>query len=111
MISQEYKAHLVLFPFIPYAVTLSLSVNYRSMRRSKIPMSRARARVGFEANTRILKHLGTIFWSASTMATMADTMLKELDRVYAQVTESESRKNQQDSDTFTNGKSFWFHCL
>lgn len=73
-------------------------------------MCRARARDGFEANSHILKHLGTIFWSASTMADMADITLKELDRVYAQVTESELRRNQRDVlDTSMKGMLFCFH--
>ena len=97
MIGHEFRDQLVLLPFVPYAVSLSLSVVYREMRRSKIPMYRARARNALEANCRILENLGQIFWSAAVMASMGNLTLKELDRVYSNVTDAESRKHQEHS--------------
>jgi hypothetical protein len=103
MVGHEYCHQLVLFPFVPYAVSLSLSVNYREMRRSKIPMFRARARIAFEANCGILKQLGKIFWTAAVMAEMGSKTLEEVDRVYSQVTDETRRKQSVAILASTNG--------
>ncbi|EXJ73418.1 uncharacterized protein A1O5_03178 [Cladophialophora psammophila CBS 110553] len=95
MVGHEFRDQLVLLPFVPYAVSLSLSVNYRELRRSKIPMYRSRARNALEMNCRILETLGEIFWSAAVMADMGNVTLKELDRVYANVAGTELRKSQR----------------
>ncbi|KAJ9660429.1 hypothetical protein H2198_002547 [Neophaeococcomyces mojaviensis] len=103
MAGHEFRDQLVLLPFVPYAISLSLSVNYREMRRSKIPMSRSRAKIAFEANCQILERLGEIFWSAAAMAEMGNLTLKELDRVYAQVADADPRKPQEvDGDPQAN---------
>ncbi len=60
-------------------------------------MCRARARNDMQSNCRILERLGEIFWSASVMAEMGNMTLKELDRVYSDVAEAQSRKQQQHS--------------
>lgn len=105
MAGHEFRDQLVLLPFVPYAISLSLSVNYREMRRSKIPMSRSRAKIAFEANCQILERLGEIFWSAAAMAEMGNLTLKELDRVYAQVADADPRKPQEvDGDPQANSK-------
>lgn len=67
-------------------------------------MSRARARISFEANCGILKQLGEIFWSAAVMAEMGDKILKEVDRVYSQVTDETRRKQSVAILAPTNGK-------
>ena len=83
MMVQDYDSSVTLFPFAPYAVTLASSVNYREMRRSKVPLFRARARVSFEKNCAVLRHLGEIFWSAAVIADMGKLTLGEVDRAYA----------------------------
>lgn len=93
IVGHEHRHRLVLFPFVPYAISLSLSVSYREMRRSKIPMLRARARIAFEANCLILKELGEKFSSAAVMADMGNMTLEEVDRAYSRVTD-ESRRRQ-----------------
>ena len=60
-------------------------------------MCRARARNDMQSNCRILERLGEIFWSASVMAQMGNMTLKELDRVYSDVADAQSRKQQQHS--------------
>lgn len=99
---KEVRDQLVLFPFIPYAFSLSLSVAYREMRHNKMPMSRARARTQFQNNCEVLNRLGDIFWSASVMAEMGKSTLKEMDRVYSVVAVSGQRKLQPDA---ANGES------
>ena len=92
--SHEVRDQLILFPFVPYAFSLSLSVAYREMRHNKIPMSRARARTQFQNNCESLGQLGEVFTSASTMAEMGRSTLKEMDRVFSVVAVSEQRKSQ-----------------
>lgn len=68
-------------------------------------MSRSRAKIAFEANCRILERLGETYWSAAAMAEMGNLTLKELDRVYAQAVDGNSRKSQETSgDIQTKGK-------
>jgi hypothetical protein len=112
LVDQEFRDQLVLLPFVPYAVSLSLSVNYRELRRSKIPAHRARARIGVEVNCRILERLGKIFGSAAVMAETGSITLKELDRVCTSVKHDEQRKAYDNSHADTNtGKccllKFW----
>jgi len=100
MVGNECQDHLVLFPFVPYAVSLSLSIAYREMRRNKVPMYRARARADLQTNCHILEVLGEIFWSASIMADVGKSTLRELDRAYASIANSQQRRTQQE---VTNG--------
>ena len=92
--AQEYREQLVLFPFVPYAVSLSLSVAYRELRHSKAPLHRSRARTSLQANCNVLQDLGKVFWSASMMANMCESTLREMDRVYAAVSNLQQRKTQ-----------------
>ena len=88
IVGDEFYGQLVLFPFVPYAVSLSLSVAYREMRHNKVPMYRARAQVDHRTNCHVLENLGKIFWSASVMAEMGKSTLRELDKVYSSVTDA-----------------------
>ncbi|EPE32905.1 hypothetical protein GLAREA_05917 [Glarea lozoyensis ATCC 20868] len=72
---------LTLFPFIPYAISLSLSIAYRRMRHSKIAMYRARAQKEIQATSLILEQLGEFFWSAGMMAKMGLETVREVERV------------------------------
>ncbi|KAJ4982960.1 hypothetical protein SVAN01_11560 [Stagonosporopsis vannaccii] len=92
LVGHEFHDQLVPLPFIPYAVSLSLSVSYRELRRNRIPTHRARARNGMEVNCRILKELGRISGSAATMARTGSMTLKELDRVCTSVKDDEQRR-------------------
>lgn len=95
IVDQEFRDQLSFFPFVPYAVSLSLSVAYREMRHSKIPMYRARARLKLQNICNILQSLGEIFWSASTLGDMGQATIREMDRVYSAVANSQHRENQQ----------------
>ncbi|KAI9147542.1 hypothetical protein HJFPF1_12568 [Paramyrothecium foliicola] len=67
-------------PFIPYAVSLALSVEYRKMRHSRLPMFRARAMNSFRRNCEMLRDFGEYFWSASVVAGLSGRVLKEMER-------------------------------
>ncbi|KAI0015472.1 hypothetical protein F4780DRAFT_786730 [Xylariomycetidae sp. FL0641] len=83
IVGEEFADQLCYLPIIPYGVSLSLSVSYRKMRHSKIPLFRNRGEAAFRANTRLLKSLDDTFWTAKTMVAMAEKVLMELDRAVA----------------------------
>ena len=95
----ELRNHLSLFPFVPYAVSLSLSVAYREMRHTKIAMYRARARSAMIRICEILQEIGEVSWSAEMMAEMGKATLKEMDRVYNEVASGRQRRNGQERRT------------
>jgi hypothetical protein len=94
-IIRELHDQLTLFPFVPYATSLSMSIAYREMRHSKLPLHRARSRAQFETLCDALSELEGIFWSASTTSKMGKKLLKEMDRVFTAVSASETRRPQQ----------------
>jgi hypothetical protein len=67
-------------PFVPYAVSLALSVEYRKMRHSRLPMFRARARAAFKSNCELLRRFGDVFWSARVVAGLGERVLREMER-------------------------------
>ncbi len=91
-IIRELHNQLTLFPFIPYAMSLSMSIAYREMRHSKLPLHRSRSRAEFQTLCDALSELEGIFWSASTTSEMGKKLLKEMDRVYSAVSVSETRR-------------------
>lgn len=74
------KEKLSPVPFIPYAVSLSLSVEYRKMRHSALPMFRARSRDVFKSSCELLKRFKNIFYSAKVTYGLGERMLKEMER-------------------------------
>ncbi|KAG7114191.1 hypothetical protein HYQ44_008893 [Verticillium longisporum] len=74
------KEKLSPVPFIPYAVSLSLSVEYRKMRHSALPMFRARSRDAFKSSCELLKRFKNIFYSAKVTYGLGERMLKEMER-------------------------------
>jgi hypothetical protein len=67
-------------PFVPYAVSLALSVEYRKMRHSRLPMFRARSRAAFKSNCELLRRFGDRFWSARVVAALGELVLREMER-------------------------------
>ncbi|KAF5529003.1 transcription factor [Fusarium mexicanum] len=72
--------HLSPMPFVPYAVCLALSVEYRKMRHSRLPMFRSRAMHAFRRNCEMLRKFGDYFWSANVVAGLGERVLKEMER-------------------------------
>ncbi|KJZ79682.1 hypothetical protein HIM_01151 [Hirsutella minnesotensis 3608] len=67
-------------PFVPYALSLALSVEYRKMRHSRLPMFRARSMIAFKRNCELLRRFGDNFWSANVVAGLGERVLKEMER-------------------------------
>ncbi|KAI1189466.1 hypothetical protein F5B17DRAFT_199017 [Nemania serpens] len=83
IIGEEFAGQLSYMPFVPYGATLSLSVSYRKMRHSKVPMFRNRGKQAFRKNTLLLKSMNDMFWKSRTMVSMAEQVLNEMDKTAA----------------------------
>lgn len=59
---------------------LALSVEYRKMRHSRLPMFRARAMSSFKRNCELLRRYSNHFWNASVVAGLGERVLKEMER-------------------------------
>lgn len=90
-LSNGKHSYIIMFHFVPYAASLSLSVAYREMRHSKIPIQRAHARDRFQSCCGIPQRLSGSFLSAFTMAQMSTATLQELDRVLSSVARVEQQ--------------------
>lgn len=69
-----------ILPFVPYAVALSLSVSYRKMRYSKIPMYRMRGKTRFREIVALLKTWGEVYTCARVNAGLGEAILREMDK-------------------------------
>ncbi|KAI1386014.1 uncharacterized protein F4822DRAFT_360365 [Hypoxylon trugodes] len=87
IVGQEFLGQLSYLPIIPYGVSLSLSVSYRKMRHSNIPMFRSRGKQSFRENTLLLKSMDDTFWTAKAMVAMAEQVLQEMDKAVASITQ------------------------
>lgn len=67
-------------PFVPYALALSLSVSYRKMRYSKIPLYRLRGKTRFREVVGLLRALSGTFTCARVNAGLGEAILQEMDR-------------------------------
>ncbi|TDZ60845.1 hypothetical protein CTRI78_v004611 [Colletotrichum trifolii] len=74
------RDHLSPVPLVPYALSLALSVEYRKMRHSALPMFRARARSAFKSSSELMKRFGDVFWSARVVASLGERILREMER-------------------------------
>ncbi|TQN67760.1 hypothetical protein CSHISOI_07706 [Colletotrichum shisoi] len=74
------RDHLSPVPLVPYALSLALSVEYRKMRHSALPMFRARARSAFKSNSELMKRFGDVYWSARVVAGLGERILREMER-------------------------------
>ncbi|KAM7188245.1 hypothetical protein V8F20_010622 [Naviculisporaceae sp. PSN 640] len=77
---RDYK--LSPMPFVPYALALSLSVQYRKWRFSRTPMFRARAKTAFEKIVPILGELGKVWTSARITSSLGAEVIKQLNKTY-----------------------------
>ncbi|KAM3082702.1 hypothetical protein ACMFMF_002357 [Clarireedia jacksonii] len=99
----DLQEQLVCFPFIPYAISLSLSITYREMRHHKLPLHRKRARAQFQQTCRLLKELEGVWWSAKNAAELGWKMLREIDRVFSAVSAGDKAGGQDSAGGETVG--------
>ncbi|KAK2608173.1 hypothetical protein N8I77_006798 [Diaporthe amygdali] len=79
---------ITITPFVPYALALSLSVSYRKMRYSKIPLYRLRGKTRFKEVVALLKRLGDIFTCARVNAGLGEAILQEMDKTTKELANS-----------------------
>ncbi|KAM3511858.1 hypothetical protein MY11210_004476 [Beauveria gryllotalpidicola] len=84
------RDHLSPIHIVPYAASLALSVEYRKMRHCHLPLSRARAMISFKRNCKMLQSYRDRFWSANVVATMAESVLREVERAASALTQAGS---------------------
>lgn len=94
-------------PFVPYAVALALSVAYRKMRYSRIPMYRLRGKNRFKEVVSLLQKLGEVYTSARVNSSLGVSILRELDKTVKEFASSgiptpgDTTQNSQASSTPT----------
>ncbi|KAB5542596.1 hypothetical protein GE09DRAFT_1135747 [Coniochaeta sp. 2T2.1] len=105
-------------PFIPYALSISLSVAYRKWRFSQIPMFRARGRAAFMEVLPVLEKWGCVFTSARINYNLAQKVVEGMEKVQdnikrkcregtpAMAPTREQLKNGQISTLGVNGVAF-----
>ncbi|ROV88861.1 hypothetical protein VMCG_10194 [Cytospora schulzeri] len=77
-----------ILPFVPYAVSLSLSVAYRKMRYSKVPMYRMRGKARFKEVVALLKTLGEVYTCARVNAGLGEAILREMEKTAKELASS-----------------------
>lgn len=102
IVGEEFKNQLPMFPTIPYAVGLCVSVGYNELRHSKVPLHQARARNQLLANCKILKEFGKAFWTASATADLAEQLVHEVDRAVFAAAGNGNHANEQVSNSEQN---------
>lgn len=68
-------------PFVPYALSIALSVAYRKWRFSQIPMFRTRGRAAFLEVLPVLESWGRIFTSARVNHNLAQKVVEGMEKV------------------------------
>ncbi|KAL5601461.1 hypothetical protein BROUX41_002556 [Berkeleyomyces rouxiae] len=84
--------------FVPYAISLSLSVEYRKMRHTRLPMFRARSLTAFRYNCALLKQYADRFWNARILAGLGESVIREMDRVAPDGAEIEAAMTERERD-------------
>jgi hypothetical protein len=68
-------------PFVPYALSIALSVAYRKWRFSQIPMFRTRGRAAFLEVLPVLEAWGRVFTSARVNHNLAQKVVEGMEKV------------------------------
>ncbi|KAI6778439.1 uncharacterized protein J7T54_005345 [Emericellopsis cladophorae] len=92
-------------PFVPYALSLALSVEYRKMRHSRLPMFRARAMTAFRRNCAMLRNFSPYFWSAKVVAELGERVLKEMERAATNINRDATPLPLDPSEPTRNGNT------
>jgi hypothetical protein len=80
LLESDHCRDLHALPFIPYAVSLALSVSYQHLRQSQMHHQQEDARKDFRRCTQLLQNLRRIWCSADTMTALALKVLEGLDK-------------------------------
>jgi hypothetical protein len=84
---------------LPYAISLATSVEYQTLRNSKIPHTRKRAYRQFQQGREILSALSDYFVSARMMARLAQDTLKEASKSRGHTSKNPEESTHQTRDT------------
>jgi hypothetical protein len=79
---------ILIAPFVPYALALSLSVSYRKMRYSQIPLYRLRGKTRFKEVVALLRELSHTFTCARINAGLGEAILQEMDKTAKELANS-----------------------
>ncbi|CAK7210193.1 hypothetical protein SBRCBS47491_000694 [Sporothrix bragantina] len=90
---------ICLFPYVPYAVSIALSVQYKKMRYSRTPLFRTRARVGFKDIVALLKSMGDVFINARVNAALGESIWRQMEKT----AENLCREEAEGSGTAVTG--------
>lgn len=98
---------IVLFPFVPYAVSIALSVQYKKMRYSRTSLFRTRARAVFKDIVALLKSMGDVFVNARVSAALGESIWKQMEKTATTLAreELESGGAQQNGINGSGGSS------
>ncbi|CAK7199836.1 hypothetical protein SEUCBS139899_002522 [Sporothrix eucalyptigena] len=88
---------ICLFPYVPYAVSIALSVQYKKMRYSRTPLFRTRARVGFKDIVALLRSMGDVFINARVNAALGESIWRQMEKT----AENLCREEAEGSNTAT----------
>ncbi|KAH9832812.1 Fungal specific transcription factor domain [Teratosphaeria destructans] len=80
LLESEHCRALHGFPFIPYALSLALSVSYQHLRQSQLHHQQEDARSDFRRCTKLLHSLRRTWSSADTMTALAMKVLEGLEK-------------------------------
>ncbi|KAH8889054.1 hypothetical protein GQ53DRAFT_795467 [Thozetella sp. PMI_491] len=80
------------FLFVPYAVSLALTVKYRKMRYSQIAMFRNRGRAEFKEIIGVLKRMGETYITARVNAGLGESILKQMEKTACSLVHDEADK-------------------
>lgn len=93
IMQQNSHTYFAPLPIIPYAISLSLAVAYKQLRRSKLATTREVTRKQLVTCSQALEELSATWWSAGTMAKLAKQALLQLENAPGAVSSRVNRNN------------------
>lgn len=97
----NFGSSLSSFPFIPYALSLSLRVSYRELRFSKVPLHRSIARDQLLSICGLLEHFVEIYGFVRRLVTLAIRTIEEMDKVAVSVLQARRDGREGSTQTMT----------
>lgn len=97
--SGDLKFSITFWVALPYAISLATSVEYQTLRNSKLSHTRKRAYRQFQQGRCLLDGLSDIFVSARMMARLAQNTLKEASKSRGHTSKHPEENSQPTRDT------------